>query len=141
MSPEQLGQFLDELGRRLGPAGTHVFEVMVRQVALNALVGMGFALFWFLLGMLCVFLGRQIFNYASREYRKEMALKNNTSYRLVVAEKNLAEWCLGAWSVAIVGFLAGTALAVGIVGTHLPNLLNPEYQAIMDILNRLPGSK
>lgn len=37
MNADDLARILDELGRRLGPTGQHVFELAVRQVYLDAI--------------------------------------------------------------------------------------------------------
>jgi hypothetical protein len=42
MSPDDLARILDELGRRLGPAGEHVFALAVRQQIIEGtLLGIG----------------------------------------------------------------------------------------------------
>lgn len=42
MSPDDLAKILDELGKRLGPTGQHVFELAVRNVVITNTIWVGF---------------------------------------------------------------------------------------------------
>jgi len=40
MNPDDLAKILDELGQRLGPTGSHVFELAVRQQVILGVIGL-----------------------------------------------------------------------------------------------------
>lgn len=100
MSADQLSAFLDELGKRLGPAGSHVFDLAVRQQLIAGAIET-------LVGLLILAGGIVAFAVMRRH------------------EADGFEWmALG------LGFVFGGVFFF----SALPLLLNPEWQAISDIL-------
>ena len=59
MNPDDLARILDELGRRLGPAGEHVFALAVRQQIINGVFGVIAALILMIVGVVFVVVGRR----------------------------------------------------------------------------------
>ena len=56
MNPEDIAKLLDEIGKRVGPAGDHLFDITARQVQLEAWIGI-----WTVVGLIlgviaCLFL-------------------------------------------------------------------------------------
>jgi hypothetical protein len=117
MTPEQLGQFLDELGKRLGPAGDHVYQLAIRQVVISNAVGLAVAVAIFAF----TFFGVRFVWRRARD-----ADSTDEGFLKVISS-------IGA----IFGFLIGVIWA----GTCLVSLLNPEYAALRDILSAIGGVK
>jgi uncharacterized protein YqgC (DUF456 family) len=118
MTADQLAQILDELGKRLGPTGEHVFALAVRQVYVSAFVWIGV---W-LVAVLAV------------------ALVARPIYRWLQNDDGMGDRALGAFIGCLLGgfalvFLTGSAVV------NLVSLLNPEYAALRDLLGAIGGVK
>jgi hypothetical protein len=129
MSADELGRILDELGRRLGPAGEHVFALAVRQVYIDGAMSM-------LAAAVSLAVGWQALR-TTRRFRANAWAKWNakpTNYPSIdghpVEDITVALPSLLGYAVVLLAVLA----AIGFTSTALTNLLNPEYVAIRDIL-------
>lgn len=112
MNPEDVGRVLDELGERIGPAGEYAWQLTVRQVVIDAAL-------WGALGLFLVALG--IFTFALlRRNDREADVENRLGLGNALG--------LTAWAL-----LPGLIVVVT-VGT---TILNPEYHAMMRLLDRL----
>jgi hypothetical protein len=114
MDPEEVIRLLDALDTRLGPTGRYIFDLAVRQVYIEAALGV------ILLGL--VALGS--------------AILGRWLYRWVEADS----YGGGREYLAYILYLTVGGLAVvlaGIAVGHIVPALNPEYAAIRDILSTL----
>ena len=136
MNPDELARILDELGKRLGPAGQHVFELAVRQQYINALLGLIESGAVLLIGipviLYCVRLTR-------RRWAADMARYANSNDHS--SSKPDIDGYVFAWIV-------GGALALFVLGmaavdffASISILLNPEYAAIREILSAIGGTR
>lgn len=116
MNPDDLARILDELGRRLGPAGEHVFELAVRQVYVDAVAS---GVFLLVVVALTVWALPRI----ERWRTAEDADRYDGRSFVLLAPAIL--WCL----VLLVA--AYWALA------SVRDVLNPEYAALRDILGAI----
>lgn len=119
MTPDQLAQILDDLGKRLGPTGQHVFELAVRQVYINAGVATVMVLATAIVGIVAL----------PRLMRWQQLDQSSTGDRGIV--------------VMILGFLYGALGLIVLVFAFftIPSVLNPEYAALRDILSAIGGAK
>jgi hypothetical protein len=85
MNPDDLARILDELGRRLGPAGEHVFALAVRQQIIEGIV-------WVTVGLLLIIAGVVAF----------LVIRRQT-------DSDGFEWLAGGilWVVAAVALIPG----------------------------------
>jgi hypothetical protein len=120
MSATDLAALLDELGRRLGPAGQHVFELAIRQVYINAITAV------VAVGLLLV-VGVVSVPIAERWRTAENA--DSAGGR---------DFVLLLPGVFYIGALV---MALTWVVSTVPAVLNPEYAAIQDILRSIGGVK
>lgn len=112
MNADEITRLLDELGKRLGPAGEHVFELAVRQqviVSTMWLIGAS------LVALICLTI-----------------LVSAIVY--VVRHDDTADGPFNAGAIAL--FLLIPTIVVAVL--NIPTLLNPEYAAMVAILNTLP---
>lgn len=114
MTADQLAQLLDELGKRLGPAGEHVYQLTVRQVVIESLL-------WGCLGLFLVALSVPALIAMRRSDRKAIAEGR--------PESDLFGWWGTTWLTGM-SLVPGLAILV-FVSTQL---LNPEFHAIMRLI-------
>lgn len=119
MTAEQLGALLDELGKRLGPTGSHVFDLAVRQALIEGVV----STIGFVLGLVALVSTRRVY----RWYLAGAEEGSRYNDREMAAVFGCTGLGLGALC-GIVQFLFWGVLL----------LLNPEYAAIQSILSSLP---
>jgi len=112
MNPDDLAKILDELGQRLGPAGQHVFELAIRQVYINAGVG--------LLLLVPVAIA---WRWAIPIIRREQA-------------KDFLDQSIAVAMGVVLGLIATGIVCVSAI-TSISDVLNPEYAALKDILSRI----
>lgn len=117
MTPEQLGQFLDELGKRLGPAGDHVWQIAVQRAVISNAV-------W-LVGSVVLVIASV---WAARWLWKVTADVDDVDQGMLRIFGSLG---------TAAGAVAGTAIALG----SLINLMTPEYKALSDLLSAIGGVK
>lgn len=115
MSADELTRLLDELGKRLGPTGSHVFELAVRQVYVNAGTAIVFAVVVLGLGLV----------YGPRVRRWVDADTNSYS------DRELPAMFLG------IGYAVAVIIAAIFVVYAVPGVLNPEYAALANLLDHL----
>lgn len=119
MNPDDLAKILDELGKRLGPTGEHVFELAVRQVYINAATATL---------LLVVFVGINVL--AVPRMWRYVTAPNQGSY----SDRGMAAFLLGMLDVGV----GGLVLLAAVI--YIPSVLNPEYAAIRDILSAVSGT-
>lgn len=110
MDADEVGRVLDELGERIGPAGEYAWSLTVRQVVIDSTIGLT-------VGLLLI--GLAVFTF--------VRLRINDRTR----ERPLGLWdCLAmaAWAA-----VPGTI----IIGVSASTFLNPEYHAMVRLLDRL----
>jgi hypothetical protein len=120
MTPEQLTQLLDELGKRLGPGGAHVFELAVRQAIITSTMQLAAA---GVLVAIAVTVLAVVWRFLHRDTSK------------------LERWSSsddeGVAAVGIVVALFVIVIAVFGAVNSIPTLLNPEYAALRDLLSQV----
>jgi uncharacterized protein involved in response to NO len=111
MNADDLAKILDELGKRLGPTGSHVFELAVRQVYINAGTAVVCLAIVVALGWIAT----------PRLYRWQQ----DGNDRDIVC--------------AILGIVYGfVAVIVGLMALiAVPLVFNPEYAAIRDLIGQI----
>jgi cellulose synthase/poly-beta-1,6-N-acetylglucosamine synthase-like glycosyltransferase len=114
MTPEQLTQFLDELGNRLGPTGSHVFDLAVRYQIISSCISILLAL---ATAIMFTALAKWIW-----KKREEMSDEDDIA---VVS------------AIVCIAYPLLMMIPVLFVFASMNRLLNPEYSAIQDILSRL----
>lgn len=132
MTPEQLGQFLDQIGNRIGPAGAHVFDIAIRQAVISNLVISVITIIWFIVSII---IGLRFSSLWKKDYATRAATRNKWDEGVPSEEKVLFEGI-----ISISGFIVA-AVSLLLLPPYLIGLLNPEYTALMDILSHLPGAK
>lgn len=127
MNPDDLARILDELGKRLGPAGEHVFELAIRQVVIDAVITLAWAVPLLIATAITTYL---VGRWTIGAYRKEKAEEDPRAYHSVDVFPYALSWLLAGLIIVCIVIVAGTALVY-----NLSRILNPEYAAIRDILN------
>ena len=115
MNPEDVGRILDEIGERIGPAGEFAWTITVRQVVIEGVLWT--AVVAILLGFVLFVVGfrlPRLIRSGDGDYRG----KGGDIFQVLLAE--------------VTGF--GLLL---LVGGSLPLLLNPEYHAMIRLLERM----
>lgn len=130
MTPEQMTQLLDDLGKRLGPTGQHVFELATRQVYINGVICMTLAVLLFAGAIMTVVIA--LLYHRSQLARYEKDKENAWSHEPDI----FAPLLIGGVTSCFLGAFGLWALIYG-----LPLLLNPEYAAIRDILSAIGGAR
>jgi hypothetical protein len=115
MTADELARILDELGRRLGPTGAHVFDLAVRQVYINGIVSL------VLLGVVAIVGIVTI----PRAYKWSVADTNPYGDRGMLVVMGGAGYCLVVLLVVINA------------AVFVPAMLNPEYAALRDLLSAI----
>lgn len=117
MNPDDLAKILDDLSRRLGPAGQHVFDLAVRQVIIDSVIGIVFGVLFIVVFLIVA----RIDIAQAREHG------------------DLFDAPLGFPLMMVTIFASIAALgSLYLIGMDLSRLFNPEYSAIRDILGALP---
>jgi phosphoglycerol transferase MdoB-like AlkP superfamily enzyme len=119
MNPDDLARILDELGRRLGPAGEHVFALAVRQQYIEGWTWLA------ALGVLAIIAAivTAVVRWRITEYNRTNLPGSKTHVGF-----GWRVFCYGAvWSLFFL-------VAFFFLGKIATQLLNPEYAAIQDIL-------
>jgi hypothetical protein len=112
VNPEDVGRILDEIGQRIGPAGEYAWQLTVRQVHIDAWLWMGFGVLILVAAIVCSSL---------------------LAYNFV-AHKKWADGALASfWLYSVCAWLIGG----GIVVANVVRLLNPEYHAMMQLVNQV----
>jgi hypothetical protein len=135
MNPDDLARILDELGQRLGPTGEYVFALAVRQVYIDAFLG--------LLVSIPVLIGVTLGTlWGIRASRRAWAAdvkayaEGKSRWSLIRNQPDLVDyafpWLFGGMAIVVVGGVAGTLFAAS-----LADLLNPEYAALRDIVGAI----
>lgn len=115
MNPDDLAKVLDELGERLGPTGEYVFALAVRQVYINAVL---FGVFFVVSVALTVWASSRLIRWAA----------DDGPY----GDRGLLAVFAGTIMIVVTG-----ALGLQFLGFSLPDVLNPEYAAIRDLLSNI----
>jgi len=126
MEAEEIGRILDELGKRIGPAGEFAWTISVRQVLIESVV-------WITAGLVVfTFAGALVF--LARRYDAKARIKpDDAGYWHYSSDQDLTPGALVFLGVA------GVAALV-LITFNLPSLLNPEYTAMVRLLEKVvPG--
>lgn len=121
MNPDDLARILDELGQRLGPTGEHVFQLAVRQVVIDATLGLAWSIPVLIAVTIATVWGLRL------SVRK---------YRIAKANEPIDyffPWLFAGMAIFPVGGTAATVLLA-----NLARIANPEYAALRDIIGSLP---
>lgn len=117
MNPEDIAKVLDEIGKRVGPAGRHVWDVVIRQVAIESAIYLVAAI---------VFIGAAgvSLKLAIRSFHKEKRNQYDDG------------------PAFIGGVFAGASVLAFTIGLATARaaamyLLNPEYEAITRLLDKI----
>ncbi len=114
MTADQLQKFLDELGQRLTPAASHVWDLAVRQQVIYGAIG------WLVVGI-CVVVAIVTFAIAGW---------------IAATQRDRRKWEEDVSGFAVAGlFLIGLAIFVCFAGAG--PMFNPEYAALSDILSKI----
>jgi hypothetical protein len=127
MNPEDVGRILDEIGERIGPAGSHVFELAIRQAIIDGSASL-------VAGVILIVVAVWAFRRARTAiYRKPEPDPNRGTY-YSSTDKMDEYFPMGGVAAA-----TGIVFILGIwtVYDGVTSLLNPEYAAIRDLLSRL----
>lgn len=119
MNPDDVAKILDELGKRLGPAGSHVFELAVRQQVIQGIITLATQGIVIALGLVAVAVGIWL-------HKKE--IKAGTNWP--------TDPTIGFFVSFVGGLVVGLALFMLLITlpTTITQLINPEYAAIKEIL-------
>jgi hypothetical protein len=120
MDADEIGRVLDEIGERIGPAGEYAWTLSVRQVWVEGFV--------FLLASVLLSMASVALIAAARNHNAKVRERRSANGYYNGSETDGVEW-LG------VVFIEVFALALLVVASL--NLLNPEYHAMMRLLERI----
>ena len=120
MTPQQLQQFLESLANDLSPAGQQVFQYAVQNQIITAVIGIVVGMVLIVVGLLGL-----------------IRIVNHT--RTLDFDWNEDEGFLSAAgiTVSVIIIVVGAVL----VATLIPQLLDPQWYALKDIMNQIPGNK
>ena len=134
MNPEDVGRILDEIGERIGPAGEYAWQLTVRQVYLEGILGT-------LIGglvtavLLVVTIGVPV--YARRLYlRAKASYANGTGDPYRYNRPSADNYGFPAGLVAMVSGFGFMFTGAWTYWSALM-LLNPEYHAMVRLLERI----
>lgn len=130
MNPEDVGRVLDEIGERIGPAGEYAWTLTVRQVYFEAVVWGALSLVMivgFVIALVVIW----------RMYLTKVRRWDNPDER--PAGYRASSWRPEADGYAFASLAPIFALVLGTLGlaTSLMKLVNPEYHAMVRLLERI----
>lgn len=127
MNPEDVGRILDEIGERIGPAGEYAWAITVRQVYVEAVVW-GILALAVAIGMIVALAAIwRMHATAVRRWENPEERHGFSSYR-----PDADGYAFASAAPVIVLVLSAIALA-----SSVTKLLNPEYHAMIRLLERL----
>lgn len=116
MDAEELSRLLDELGRRIGPTGEYVWQLAIRQVVIDSIAGMIFGTILLAVSAVTVVMTRRyVVKHADDHYFDAMF----------------------AWFFSGILWVSAGGFGLMLVGINITRLLNPEYSALRDLLERI----
>ena len=118
MTAEEISQILDELGERLGPAGSRLFELAIRQVYIDGFLSLALTLATIAAWVIAL---PKVYRWAMDE----------------VGEYGMND----RGFVAVIGGFLAFVVTVGVAAmalSSIPAMLNPEYAAIRKLLSHMP---
>jgi len=126
MTADELSRILDELGKRLGPTGRHVFDLAVRQVYIDAIIGI-------VIGVVVVSIYVVGMNKLIAMTRSALVRQKESDH--YYSSDPFLDW----FPVDMVGIFAGVAVILGVrnLVDSLSHLANPEYAALRDLMGAL----
>lgn len=130
MNPEDVGRILDEIGERIGPAGEYAWTITVRQVWIEAIVWGSIAL----VGAVAMVVALVVIwrMYLTKVRRYDNPDERPGGYR---ASSYRPE--ADGYAFVSIAPLFGLAISVVVLAASLTKLLNPEYHAMVRLLERL----
>lgn len=123
MNPEQFGQYLDELGQRVGPYGDAAWNIAVGYHRTNAIAGLIFG------AMVLIIMSIWVLKFAPR-----IAPWRETRHYLSGEQEEVTEWFVG--NVIVLSLIA--VAAVILMFGNITGAVIPEYHALQDLLSALP---
>lgn len=115
-------KLLDELSKRLSPAEQHIFELAVRQQAIDALTSL-------IISTIVIIVLSVIIILAWKDGNNRYDKNHETNLDV-------------NWTIVFGGgfvLLAVIAITIGFLPQNITKLLNPEYAALKDILSQVTG--
>lgn len=123
-----IGTVLDELGKRFGATGAHLWQLLIKQVYVHAVVcGVEWSIIFVLTLVLVLFT------------RKFWAENLPTEDRYGTKQQNVLSIVLLVFSFIMI--ITTIAFAFGTAETITQAVMNPEYQALSNVLDLLHGSR
>lgn len=126
---------LDALGEQLGVASGQVWEILVRQQAVESVSNFAWGLVYMVLLGLVWFFGSRIIAY-SKVVEAKLRDEGASEYKIDEEAKGFA---LFGWGTRVVGTTAFGIYFITDVSTGIKLLINPEYYALKEILKVVGG--
>lgn len=129
MSPEDIGKALDEIGKRIGPYGEAAWSLLVNQMRVEGIV-------WTIFQSIIIVL-------AVTAILVTFVITRKAWLRDVAAERGLYDdpdpfgYVMAGFLISILP-LVGLVVALGRMPVSVMKMLNPEYYALMQLLENLP---
>lgn len=128
----QVGAVLDELGKRFGATGAHLWEVIVKQVYISAVTHYVIAALFVIASALCI----TVFIRAWSEWHKEKRDDEN-AYTYNDRVENAGNHLIPAGLVGLL--LIVSSIFLGISGYS--RMVNPEYFALRSVTEMVRGER
>lgn len=130
MNPEDVGRILDEIGERIGPAGEYAWTITVRQIYIEAVV-------WGAVSAVAIIGMAVALTVIWRMYLTKVRHWDSPNER--PAGYRSSSWRPEPDGYAFVSIAPLFGFIVGVLGlaASVTKLLNPEYHAMVRLLERL----
>lgn len=115
MNPEEIGQILDEIGERVGPAGEYAWQIAVAHESISSWIALAIPLFAVLVGLAIIA--------ATRGRNIDWDAPNLANLSLILA--------------GVMAF-GGTLAFMMVVGRELPDALIPEWGVLRNLIDAVP---
>jgi len=133
VTPEEIGKALDLISQKLGPAAQHIYELSVRQVYIDGVIG------GIVTGLILLFTTVSFAIFAYKMYGAYRKAKSTEANPHGYSWERVDPFNY-AFPVFMTGMISTFVwVCLGLVFfDSLTHLLNPEYWAIQNILRSLP---
>lgn len=135
MTPEDIARILDDLGQRIGPAGEYVFQLAVRQVVITSAVGIVSSIVVLAVTGLTL---RWAIGFTKRRWDHDVAryAEGKGRWSSIQSGPDMADYGF-AWAGPAIVFLVVGIGAFLTLTSSVISLLNPEYQALIRLLEAI----